>query len=634
MKPYLFNQEKYFNLNDLALAYIDNFNLGIEDIYTNYKKLIKFVKQLRGKLLANSIVDNLSYSTCKNNALTFIIFDFLDDKKVVINGKILSFPDFVLALKQNKNKENNVLFSFMKDYGISKTYAKMGLESRLQTDAFFLDKYYDNPFTYEYLTKFYTYKPEGNLETKFISITSGEEELFRKLYEAISYDFALEVAYRLGFREAIMLVNEINPVFYAAKALKTMNVCEEEKLRRIFKNEYFFHLLENIENYEPKSNKGKDVYQSILEVGKVYNTYLDMINKKIIENISFDLYVNLARDLYINYLNFVKLYRKDEIILKEDVSFDEFEFNRKYMNTYINLNFMKKNIITLDDNVSNDDGRRINPLTGEDVTDDNIDQTQVIISKKDENENEDVLIDTSDINLTYRVDDAKNLFLRTKKLSILSLISILIFGLISLSLFIIANYKLMGDSLSLEISNSLRYLDFDASFKSSNIEGFIRLSLLSLTIVLTVIFSIILFVSVKTDEKNINNLERIEKSKYNDSLSQKEEIEIVELEKKKEKLLKSLQDDKYKILSYLLIICAILSFSIMITAIISVIPIINVKGLDEIGISGYGSIILSCYGVTILSLLIVPFIKKRNQILLFILFALALIISIVSLLFI
>jgi hypothetical protein len=118
MKPYLFNQEKYFNLNDLALAYIDNFDLGITDIYTNYKKLIKFVKQLRGKLLANSVIDNLSYSTCKNNALTFIIFDFLDDKKVVINGKVLSFPDFVLALKQNKNKENNILFSFMQDFGI------------------------------------------------------------------------------------------------------------------------------------------------------------------------------------------------------------------------------------------------------------------------------------------------------------------------------------------------------------------------------------------------------------------------------------------------------------------------------------------------------------------------------------
>ena len=303
------------------------------------------------------------------------------------------------------------------------------------------------------------------------------------------------------------------------------------------------------------------------------------------------------------------------------------------MNTYINLNFMKKNIITLDDNPSIDNGRRINPLTGEDVTEDNIDQTQVIISKKEENENEDVLIDTSDINLTYRVDDSKDLFVKTKKLSICALITIIIFGLIALSLFIIANYKLMGFLLSLEVSNSLRYLDFNASFKSSNIEGFIRLALLSLTIVLTVIFSIILLVSVKTDEKNINNLERMEKSKYNDSLSQKEEIEIVELEKKKDKLLKSLSDNKYKVLSYLLIICAVISFSIMITAIIAAIPVINVKGLEKIGVSGYGAIILSCYSVAILSLLIIPFIKKRNKILLFILFGLSLIISVVTLLF-
>ena len=69
------------------------------------------------------------------------------------------------------------------------------------------------------------------------------------------------------------------------------------------------------------------------------------------------------------------------------------------------------------------------------------------------------------------------------------------------------------------------------------------------------------------------------------------------------------------------------------TAIIAAIPVINVKGLDKIGASGYGTIILSCYSVAILSLLVIPFIKKRNQILLFILFGLSLIISVVTLLF-
>ncbi|MCR5114013.1 MAG: hypothetical protein K6A63_08770 [Acholeplasmatales bacterium] len=44
MKPYIFNENEYTDLNSLAIAYKENFDLGVEDIYKNTKKLIKFVK--------------------------------------------------------------------------------------------------------------------------------------------------------------------------------------------------------------------------------------------------------------------------------------------------------------------------------------------------------------------------------------------------------------------------------------------------------------------------------------------------------------------------------------------------------------------------------------------------------------
>ena len=79
MKSYVFNNEKYGDLNSLAQAYAANFKLGVEDVFTNYKKFVKFVKSL-AKDKVSLVVDYLSKSKYKNDALTFIIFELLDEK--------------------------------------------------------------------------------------------------------------------------------------------------------------------------------------------------------------------------------------------------------------------------------------------------------------------------------------------------------------------------------------------------------------------------------------------------------------------------------------------------------------------------------------------------------------------------
>ena len=60
MKPYVFNGIEYNDLNSLALAFKDNFDEGIVSIYTNPKKLVKFLKDRTNKLFSISI--NISYT--------------------------------------------------------------------------------------------------------------------------------------------------------------------------------------------------------------------------------------------------------------------------------------------------------------------------------------------------------------------------------------------------------------------------------------------------------------------------------------------------------------------------------------------------------------------------------------------
>ena len=138
MKPYIFNGNEYTDLNELAMAYKENFNLGVEDIYTNGKKLVKFIKQVsKNKELVKTIVNYIAYSTYKNNALTFIIFELSDNNEVVINGQNVSFDEYIKLLKKYPNdKENNILFGFLKDHGISKIYERLD-----PTNNFFNDIY-------------------------------------------------------------------------------------------------------------------------------------------------------------------------------------------------------------------------------------------------------------------------------------------------------------------------------------------------------------------------------------------------------------------------------------------------------------------------------------------------------------
>jgi len=83
MKPYVFNGKEYDNLNNLAMAYKESFDLGIKDIYENTKKFLKFVKaNTKNKDRIKAISNDIYLSKYKNNALTFVIFDLLDVKEV------------------------------------------------------------------------------------------------------------------------------------------------------------------------------------------------------------------------------------------------------------------------------------------------------------------------------------------------------------------------------------------------------------------------------------------------------------------------------------------------------------------------------------------------------------------------
>ena len=411
MKPYTFNGIEYNDLNSLALAYAESFNEGIEDIYSNSKKLVKFVKNVtKNKELVKEVVSILAYSKYKNNALTFLIYTFLDEKAVYINGKIFTLDSFINELKGHPEiSDNNVLYAFMEDYGISKTFAKEEENSKIAVDSFFIEKNYKDPFTYKYLTTMDDYQVDEAPYAKLSTIAVNGEECFRRATKvANNEDFQLGLAHKLGFKAAVEMHNEVNPLFKAVKLLREKREVEDDQLKKLITDTFYWWILDNLDKYLAIKNEAKDTFIRLMDLKKEYQSYKDKILRKEITDISLDLLADISRSIYLNYINFVTLFRDGKIIVKKRFPEDAYSFDKPYCKTYITSDYMKNHIVKLY-NPNKDEKKviSINPLTGAPIE---MDEDNKEIDIDDISEDKPMLIKIDDENIIRDIKIAKKVF--------------------------------------------------------------------------------------------------------------------------------------------------------------------------------------------------------------------------------
>jgi len=369
MKPYVFNGNNYNDLNSLGIAYKENFELGINDIFNNTKNLIKFVKtQTKNKDRIQNIIDDLTYSKYKENALTFIIFEFLDVKEVIINGVSLKFDDFINELKVNKRIEKNILFAFLEDHGITRCYKRLEPDKKMFKDSYYIERNFKDPFTYLYLTEIQNFEIKEQPEKKLEQIAIQNEECFRRATKVIrNTDFMLAIAKRFGFKEAITIIKEKNPVFYTVKLFKTE--IDEEQLNRLINDGFYWWLFNNYREYFAKG-KAKRIMIRLNLIKNEYDKYQQLIKNKEISKIAFDFYSDISRKLYLCYLEFVHYFREGLITVKNENK-NLYQFDKPYCNTYITEDYMKGRVIKLYEPKKSEEPK-YNVLTGELIESDEV----------------------------------------------------------------------------------------------------------------------------------------------------------------------------------------------------------------------------------------------------------------------
>jgi len=519
MKPYVFNGTTFNDLDSLAKAYIDDFDKGVNDIYQNSKLLVKFVKGVtKNKELVKEVVSILAYSKFKNNALTFIIYTFLEDKKVYINGKLFTFKTFVEELKAYPEiTNNNALYAFMEDYGISKTFAKEEENSKIAVDAFFIEKNYKDVFTYRYLTTLDVYGVDEAPYAKLSTIAVNGEECFRRATKvAFNEDFQLGLAHKLGFKAAVEMHNEVNPLFKAIKLLREKREVEDDQLKKLITDTFYWWLLDNLDKYLAIKKEARNPFIRLLELKKEYQSYKDKILRKEITDISLDLLADISRGIYLNYLNFVTLFRDGKIIVKKRFNEQQYSFDKPYCRTYITADFMKDHIVKLY-NPNKDEQKviSINPLTGAEIEND---EAPKEIDVDDISEDKPVLVHIDDENLLSDIKVAKKVLSRNSALAKYSIATA-----------ILNTILVIGLAVAAMCTKTLDLGEFSQVIQKVDSVAIILIVIAAIAFVLTLGFAITLNILSKKTYNDANTLLFITNAKTKEKVSPKQESRLINL---------------------------------------------------------------------------------------------------------
>lgn len=660
MKPYLFNGERYNTLEELVKAYIKDFDLGVNDIYKNARKIYKFIRKTKNREQAQEFLRIITYSKYKNNALTFFIFmyDTHDPKQVYICGKPLSFDQFLARFKLYGNDKDNALYLFLEDHGISRTYAKLPYtDQKLVKDSYYLERYFDKDFTYTFLTTYYNFSLTDSLNGKVSSIAINGDECFRRASKVMASDnFMLAISHKLGFKVGIEIANEVNPIFYTIKALRRMNETDEDLLRKLLVDTFYEWLLDNLDKYMIVKKDAKQTFKNLENVGDIYKRYKIKVLHHELDDISLDLLCDLHREIYLNYLNFVTLYKNGSIIVKNKFSSELYGFTKPYAMTYITLAYMngraiklyhpeendelkasfnkaKSKVVTINPYTGKEDanGVKIDPLTGrpvdntlkeEDIvrveSDSSIKEANALISEFDNDDvnvdpniaDDDVnireMIDVRDINIGHDVELKTKVFTKLKSLAIFLLILSIIGSLALVSVFVLE--KFTGP----------------ATMKEGTIKKFLVAGGISLV---NLFASILFLIIVKNGIHDLNEVIFIVDSRYKNILTPEEEFELYKQEKKGFKV--------YKVLKRTFIIPNVVSF-VTFGAMVGSLGVVGFNLTKLVGMLGFevkGNLeyLISVVGPMALGVVLsIVFFKRRNVLLGLLLFILSIGLGVLS----
>lgn len=296
MKPYIFDEQEYQDLNSLGLAFVSKFDLALQAI--KEKAFVKFFKQF--KTYKKTIQALLYQSRYLQNALSMIIYLITEEHILYVGHLRYKTVQGIL----NDIKSNKTFVYFAQDHGFSNTILPTIEDEKLKADLQAFEENYNDDFAVDYLSGYIQKDSIESITGRIQSISNAKDSFKEALRIFKSRQIQLSLAYRYSLSSVLELRKKHCPVFSGFSIVRG----DMELPLSILENAFYQSILNNYKKYKYKGLEGKNFRRKIKRIRKVSKKYNKMSDIKKIEH---------QENIHTLYLEWVDLYKIEKVKIKD-----------------------------------------------------------------------------------------------------------------------------------------------------------------------------------------------------------------------------------------------------------------------------------------------------------------------------
>lgn len=296
MKPFIFNEQEYKDLNSLGLAFVEHYDLALQCI--KEKPWLKFFKNFKEH---KKRIRNIFYqSRYLQNALSMIIYWITEEHIVYIGHQ--RYTDIAACLKDIR--KNPAFYYFAEDHGFSNTIIEALEDEKLKADLKALEENYTDEFSFLYLEEYYVKDSLEQLHQKINEIPSAKDSFLMSDQVFTDIQVQLSLAHKYSLQEVLELRKQQSAVFTGLFLVKDII----DPLP-IVEQAYYHFLFKNFKKLKYKGKEGKELHRNLKQAYSRQKKYAKWTLK---------LKMNAHEKLYQFYQDWVNLYYLNKVWIKEE----------------------------------------------------------------------------------------------------------------------------------------------------------------------------------------------------------------------------------------------------------------------------------------------------------------------------
>ncbi|MCM1130857.1 MAG: hypothetical protein NC310_03800 [Roseburia sp.] len=323
MKPYIFDEQEYEDLNSLGLAFVNRFDLALQAI--KEKAFVKFFK--RFKTYKKSIQSLLYQSRFLQNALSMIIYLVTEEHILYVgHRRYRTIQEILKDIKSNKT-----FVYFAQDHGFSNTILPTIEDEKLKADLLAFEENHDDDFALDYLAGYMQKDSIESIGGCIQAISNAKDPFKEALCIFKSRQIQLSLAYRYSLSFVLELRKKHCPVFSGFSIVRG----DIELPLSILEEAFYQSILINYKKYKYKGLEGKNFRRKIKDAKKASKKYNKMSDIKKIEH---------HEKIHTLYLEWVDLYKIEKIKIKDS----NLEPTIPYCDTYASSSLLEEKMLLAD----------------------------------------------------------------------------------------------------------------------------------------------------------------------------------------------------------------------------------------------------------------------------------------------